>query len=334
MIQADDLVQFLRTKGRLRAGTIVTRKSRILIFIRWLQNKPITPLLVEEFFSYLQDTKKLSNTSLNTYIAALRSLELYLVDRQLAKPFMTGFKNYTQQEADVVPLSVLEVQALKRGFVHLRNKKLAQTYYDLTVFLFDTGSRWEDARAFKAKGINLAGQEVSFLQLKTGKRKTVFITDPLLSIMKRRSSTDPDTLVFPNSIGKMLHYPDYYKYLKKLAHSVGITKRVSPHIPRHSYGQSAYDQTRDILLTSNMLGHKNISSTMRYAKNSQEQIREAQQIHPHLEQDPKVRIRIIENSLNSHKLDQHRNFNSLKIKKAQNAFIEALYEAIEDKNLS
>lgn len=303
-----------------------------MIFVRWVQEfeKPIIPRSIEEFFAYLQDVKKLSNTSLNTYRAALLSLEKYLVDRGISQQFMDGFGNYRQAEPDIIPLSNEEVRLLKRGFVPMRNMALAQAYQDLTVYLLDSGDRWEDARMLKVKNINITGQEVSYIQLKNGKRKVIYIEEPLFSILKSRCSQDPENLVFVNSHGNALHYPDYYQYLKKLARSVGITKRVSPHIPRHSYGQNSYDQTGDVLLTRDLLGQKSINSAMRYVHNSQRRIKEGQQTHPHIAEnvDPTIRIEIIEKGIQEQKLGSLRQFNALLVKKATNAYIEALYEAI------
>lgn len=327
-----DIETYMQTRLRLSRGTIVMRKSRIRIFLQWLQ-APLTIYSIEQFFYYLQTEKGLKGSSLNTYLHALMTLESYLVDRKIAKPFMESFQPFKEEDPDIIPLIPQEVQLLKEGWIDLRNRTLAQTYKDFTICLFDTGWRFEDAQHLQCKSVDIIGQQIFHIQLKTGKRKITQLEEPLLSILASRiKQKTPNELVFTNSAGSMIHYPDYYKYLKLLAHSVGITKRVSPHIPRHSYGQNSYDQTGDILLTKELLGHKNIGSTMRYVSTSSYRLKNAQQTHPHVIRyaKPEVTLTVIQNELE--KLEKDERFNSLKVKTAINKFIIELTGAI-DKNL-
>lgn len=331
-IQETDLIQYLRTKARLRHGTIVTRKSRIFIFLTWLEEKPLTPESIEQFFLYLQDVKKLSNTSLNTYYHALRSLEIYLIDRRrISSHFMEGLGLYEEEEPNIIPLTAEEVRLLKNGWIEKRSWEVAQVNKDLTIFFIDSGARWEDGRILKVRNVDLAAKEVTYIQLKTGKQKFVTIEEPLLSILARRvKNKHPEDLVFPNSFNGAIHYPDYYKYLKELAVSVGITKRISPHVLRHSYAQNHYDKSGDILLTKELLGQKNIRSTMRYAKNSKVRIKKAQQTHPHLAENihPHTQIELIQKDLEQYKLETDVKFDYLKVSRAMSNFIMELREAI------
>lgn len=291
-IQEQDLIQFLRTKGKtsktgkksgLELGTIVTRKSRIFIFLRWLEEcrKPLIPESIEEFFIYLQDIKNLSNTSLNTYYNALRSLENYLIDRGRTNGFMEGFGTYSEEDPNITPLTSTEIQVIKRNCAKARNT-LEETRFTMTLVFIDSGMRWEDVQGLYVSSINLPGRELIFNQLKTGKRHVVYLDDQLLTLLTKqiegKSSSD---LVFTNNNGGIMHQPDFHKWLKGFCKGLGITKRVSPHIFRHSYGQNGYDKTKDIYLIKDLLGQKNIKSTLRYVKNSTETIKQAQRTHPH-----------------------------------------------------
>lgn len=314
------LLSHLSTIQKLSQGTIVTRLSRIRIFIQWVDEQPLTAETVQEFFYYLKTEKKLTNTSLNTYRTALLSLE-----RFLKIPLLGEISLFPEEETNISPLTSVEARLIRSWvFGHL------SVYNVLVGLLIDTGIRWQDAQRLQKKNIDISGQEISFIQ-KNRQRKLLHIDDPLLSILDTmiREKQDED-LVFQNSRGGKMHQPDFHKYLKGLTKGLGITKRVSPHVLRHSYAQNFYNKTRDILLTQDLIGHKRIETTMRYVRNSHERVREAQQIHPHLEDTitPELLIEQLQRELEGRRLERHKKFNAHKIKRATNKFIEDLYGSI------
>ena len=333
-ISDNDLQQYLRTKANLGKGTIITRRSRIFIFLRWLEErqKPLITESIEQFFLYLQDEKNLTNTSLNTYQQALLSLEKYCLARNICGKFMTGFSRYQEEDPNIIPLTVEEIRLLKQSCLKETTSLVSQVNNDLTLFLIDTGARWEDAQNLRVNSVDIIGRHISYIQLKNKWKRSLLLEDPLLLILRDRIQGKGEEMrVFTNSHHGMIHYPDYYQYLKKLAKRVGITKRVSPHIIRHSYAQNFYDATGDIYLLQNLLGHKSIKSTLRYIRNSQKRMDDAQQRHPHVAENinPRIRIDLLEESLKSHAIEKDEKFDHLKVKEAFNNFILELHRAIK-----
>ena len=45
-----------------------------------------------------------------------------------------------------------------------------------------------------------------------------------------------------------------------------IGKHITPHTMRHTFGTIVYEDTGDLYLTAEAMGHKNIKNTMIYAK--------------------------------------------------------------------
>lgn len=328
-INYDDLLSHFTTRQRLSHGTIVTRLSRIRIFYQWREamKKPLTSQVVEDFFFYLKETKKISNSSLNTYYHALISLQKYLTFRKLSKKFMIGLQPFKGEDPDIIPLTLDEIKLLK----HYKETKYT-TAKEMVDFLIDTGSRWEDVQAFQVKSVDITGRQISYVQLKNGLRRNVYIEEPLLSILNNRiTGKKREELVFINTRGGVMHYPDFYQYLKHLALTVGITKRVSPHILRHSYAQNLYEQTGDIYLLKDVLGHKSITSTLRYLRNSKKRVRQAQQMHPHIAENVSalIRIDILQKEIEKQGIEEDEKFDPLKVKKAINEFLSSLYSAVK-----
>lgn len=319
----------------LSHGTIVTRRSRFRVFKKWLEDEqlPINFDSISSFFHYLKTDCNLSNTSINTYISMLQSLEKFLVSEG-HEPFMDGIQRKTEEEPDIKPLTVEEIKRIV-AYCTQNAKGLQLTRQDFTLFLICTGARIEDAQALTCSSIDILGKEVSYRQLKTKRIRTVFIEEPLISsLSKRISGKQGDALVFSNSVGGVLHQPDYHQWLQKVKKATGITKRLSAHIFRHSYAQNHYDTVGDIYLTKDTLGHANIRSTMRYAKNSRKRIRESQLLHPHLDISINKAVKIIENDIEKTVIQRFgSNLDYLQFKEGLVAFMETIENAVTRQKL-
>ena len=52
--------------------------------------------------------------------------------------------------------------------------------------------------------------------------------------------------------------------VKKYAHIVSPLKKISPHKLRSTYGTMLYDETGDIYLVADVLGHKDVNTTRKH----------------------------------------------------------------------
>jgi site-specific recombinase XerD len=298
----------------------------------WLEEREVTGQVVEEFLYYLKTEQKLKNSSMNTYYAMLCSLRSYMMDRGLTGDFMKGFHTYKEEDVHIEPLTDEECGILLLASCRLKNRGIERNYRALTHFLLLTGSRFEDGQALKCQDVDITGKKVTYTQLKNRRIRHIYVPESLLTILKEQILRKrPQDLVFINSIGGKIHYPDYHTYLTQLAKAAGITKRVSAHILRHSYSQSFYDETGDIYLLKNVIGHKQITSTERYVRNSQKQIKTAQLLHPFLKQeiDPHIRVEKLKETIESQHLEQDERFDYMKVKELVADFLLNLHKSIK-----
>ena len=61
-------------------------------------------------------------------------------------------------------------------------------------------------------------------------------------------------------------------------YTVGIDKKITPHVMRHSCATNLYEKTGDIYLTAKQLNHKNVTTTQKYAELSKEKQKRAANI--------------------------------------------------------
>jgi len=74
-------------------------------------------------------------------------------------------------------------------------------------------------------------------------------------------------------IGEAMLYNNAYKMFKAAAKNAGITRDLSPHSFRHSFGYNHRSEERPIVMR--LMGHKSEASTDRYSDVDEKQMREA-----------------------------------------------------------
>ena len=88
--------------------------------------------------------------------------------------------------------------------------------------------------------------------------------------------------LFLSNNGKQLTRMTVNNILKKWTQATGITKRVYPHILRHSFATHLMDNGADIRAVADLLGHSSLSSTQVYTHIQPEKMKKVyKQAHPH-----------------------------------------------------
>ena len=92
------------------------------------------------------------------------------------------------------------------------------------------------------------------------------ISDEALELIGERGTG----LVFVGFADKMTQAP-----LKNWLKAAGITKKISFHCSRHTFGSLQVDAGTSVYTVQHMLGHKNVSTTQIYANMADESKRES-----------------------------------------------------------
>ena len=83
----------------------------------------------------------------------------------------------------------------------------------------------------------------------------------------RYDNTKPDRPLFPsrhNSGSVPLHRQSAHQMLKKAFIAAGLNGKIATHSLRKSFAQRVYEQTGDIYLVKELLGHRNVATTQSY----------------------------------------------------------------------
>jgi integrase/recombinase XerD len=151
--------------------------------------------------------------------------------------------------------------------------------HNMAVFLFLllSGMRKSELAGLKWDHVDMVGKRITFPSPKTDDYRTLPISETLVQLLTLMKTHWPEplgqkawiprtaaqtTYVFCNKDGNP-YRREIGGFLRHLAQKAGITKRVTPHVLRHSF--AAYGRSRfTVFQLQKLLGHRNVTTTERY----------------------------------------------------------------------
>jgi integrase len=148
----------------------------------------------------------------------------------------------------------------------------------LMIFLLVTGVRSGVAKALRWSWINMDKQIITVPPsiAKNKKQNTIFLNTTAMDILKRLAGTDP-TYVFINPMTH-LPYNDFKKSFKTALKAAQILDSVRIHDLRHTFCSNLVSSNVSLASVQQLANHACYSTTLRYAKVSQDTLRQACQI--------------------------------------------------------
>ena len=156
----------------------------------------------------------------------------------------------------------------------LKLEENGQMLHDSILFAYFTGNRQGELLKLKYTEVDFDMEEITFLNTKNGEDHTIPMNPALRSMLERRVHDRICERIFPwegYRLGKGSLLSSFYK-AKKLA---GLTCNRDWHCIRHTTGTHLISSGVPIRAVMGVLNHKNIETTLRYAKNTNKAIKNA-----------------------------------------------------------
>lgn len=348
-INIDDFIRYTLVKRGVSKESARLCKSKFKAVNKWLDlhNTSLSSSSIEQLIYELQQ-KGFKNNSINGYIFFFRYLKDYCIDRGTYTGFFEGFKSLPKNQTQIILLTYDEIEKITNSYIvyprSLNNpvyvnayeltQKLNLNYNGFTRFLASTGARaWSEAAVLKVKHLELEENRgrALFLDTKNHDKRYVYFYGKMVTVLRELiKDKNPDDLVFTNSFGDLIRPQSYSHDLRNRAKSVGITKRVHPHLFRHTYATHLYKATKDIGLVSRALGHRDVKTTMKYINLADDDLESGVRLHPAFRNDFTAQdiIKQIENRVEDFRLHEHQKFNPNKVSKAVATFMLNLHSAV------
>lgn len=142
----------------------------------------------------------------------------------------------------------------------LRNKTIL-------IFFLSTGIRLSELVGLDYGDIDL--ENACFqVRRKGGRHELCYMTTELVQSLKKylqvfpkAKPTDP---LFESLYGGRVGKNSVQTMLREYCKKADITKHITPHKLRSTFGTNMYEKTRDIYLVAELLGHKNVATTTKH----------------------------------------------------------------------
>ena len=158
-------------------------------------------------------------------------------------------------------------------------KKSVETYF-YSVMSLDAGLRFSEVAGLQWQDIDLVRQTILLRDTKSGRNRTVYMTERVKAIFSGMPKGAPAVLVFPGKHGgQMTEIGDAFK---KAVDDLKLNQSISDdrlkcvfHSLRHTHASRLLEAGTDIYLVKTLLGHRNIATTERYLHVRADSLRDA-----------------------------------------------------------
>ena len=131
--------------------------------------------------------------------------------------------------------------------------------------LYSAGLRISELLALKPGDINVSRSLIRVRQGKGRKDRFTLLSRPLVKkLTEYRGLYKPQVWLFERLPGEQFTESIVSKRLKAAAREAGITKRIYPHLLRHSFATHLIEQGTDLKIVKELMGHNNIKTTEMY----------------------------------------------------------------------
>lgn len=258
--------------------------SRFLHFTKAKQPSDITERMVREFRIYLNRQAGVSGTmkhkTQNYYMISLRAFLKYLrkSDIECLNPERIELAKVGQRDLDLI--SSDELERLMKG---PGNGKDLRSLRDLAILelFFSTGLRVSELCSLN-RDLDLSrdefsvrgkGEKIRVVFLSPAAKRTikeyldkrVDVDDALFIQFGKAAKSAKDLRLTPRSVERLV---------KRYAIKAGITRKVTPHVIRHSFATDLLENGADLRSVQALLGHQNIATTQVYTHVTDKHLRE------------------------------------------------------------
>ena len=231
--------------------------DHVAAFARYFGRSPdrLGPEQVRTYQLHLIQDKKLSASSVNVAVAALKFL--YGVTLRRAWTVQRIVLSKRERKLPVV----LSPDETVQFFEHVAGLK----YRAILLTQFAAGLRVSEAVALKVSDIDSRRMVIRVEQGKGRKDRYAMLSPKLLDLLREYWRTcRPEQWLFPGTAGRHISTEAVRRVCKLACQAAGLKKNVTPHSLRHSFATHLLESETDLRKIQLLLGHRSISSTVRY----------------------------------------------------------------------
>jgi site-specific recombinase XerD len=270
---SDKIDLFLASKKLegLSESTLINYRNELNMLDRYF-SKSITQITTADIRQFLGKKPSLKMSTIEKKLSNLKTFFGWLVSEEfLLRNPTTKIKSPKQEQRLPKALSVAELENTREFCETRRERAIIEIFYS-------TGCRLAEVEAMKKSDINY--QDMSMRVIGKGnKERIVYLSDKAIFHLEKYfeyRTDDCDALLVTSrkpyrAMGARAIQRDIVKVKKRM----NFTKKLHPHVMRHTYAQLAMDAGIELSDLQHLMGHSSSATTMMYAQVSEERKKSA-----------------------------------------------------------
>ena len=288
----EDFKIYLKSEKNFSAHTIRAYCADVYTFLLWSGDIDVLQIDPQKFSEYLYFIQqiKYTKTTIARKIASIRAFFRFLYQEELIEynpidniPIPKQNKTlpdflYEDEVENILRAVKIDTP---QGF---RNRIILE-------LLWVSGMRISELSGLNYENLNLEQNEIRVFG-KGAKERIVLIPDKtkegLINYIENvsdlicKTEKKQSSPLFINYNGYRLQNQSIRKALKQALSSIQFTKRVTPHVFRHSFATKMLEHGADLRIVQELLGHSSIKNTQIYTHVSIQRLKEVyENTHPH-----------------------------------------------------
>ena len=284
MNHLEKYLDYLKYQKAYSKYTIENYKEDILEFFDFCNREGLDYLEVEYsdtrvYLMYLKEEKNDNNSSVNRKLSSLRGFYKYLSNNNYIKNNVFLLIN-GPKKAKKLP-RYFEYNELEELFNSIdTNTSKGQRDLLILEMLYATGVRVGELVNIKVKDINKSDRKIIILGKGNKERRVIYgeycedILNKYLSFGRNDLNKNNSDYLFLNHLGEKLTERGVRYILSELIKKTSISKKISPHMIRHSFATHLLNEGCDLLSVQKLLGHESISATQVYTHVTTDRLKE------------------------------------------------------------
>jgi len=281
-----DFLVYLELDLNYSDNTVKTYENSIEKLIKFIGNKDILKLKVEDIEKFIISLESLESSSIANIISALKTFYNYYIKLGKVDSNPTDLIDMPKLVKRLPDyLTIDEVNLLLDVDVgdafSARNKAILE-------LLYSSGLRISELVNLELKSIDFDDCVIRVFG-KGSKERIVPMNDYAIEYLKDyidnfrplMIKNEINNYVFLNNHGKIMTRQGVFKMIKKECLLKGINKNISPHTLRHTFATHLLQNGADLRIIQEILGHSDISTTQIYTHITNDKLKnDYKEYHP------------------------------------------------------
>ncbi|MBR91475.1 MAG: tyrosine recombinase [Dehalococcoidia bacterium] len=291
--QLEIFSNYLSVERGYSTNTLEAYKNDILDLLKFLEKiqiKNLKNVSQENIYGYIEilNSKKYKNSTKSRKIASNKSFFKFLRAENYIQS--NPFSEFSQPKvSNKIPdiISIEEIDSIIE-LSKINNNKF-QGYRDSTMIelMYATGMRVSELVNLNLSNIYSSDSIITTI----GKgdkqrnipvyRKVITNIELYISTYRKKYAKFETDALFITRLGKRMSRQAFWLIIKNIATSAGISKKISPHMIRHSFATHLLQGGASLKNVQDLLGHTNIATTQIYTQLSNEYVKNSyNKYHP------------------------------------------------------